>query len=410
MSMPDLTSKTLAPIKHADRFEFGDDKWIDAARDFLQPRVAEHASALSGKRLVVQETYPNAPAHLKQPDNILKIHYVFDNGELTVGHGPIDNPTIHMQADYNLGHIVNATVYEVVPGRQARVMRELTHRHGKVFDISANERPPEVMGKLFAGIHDHLARRMISNPDVDHRVQHLGVARYLDELDTQGYTVIENAISHDFADELSADLHRLFEENDNNRKVASMLLARGPLWQELAVHPLVHTIAQKMLGADCNMGQSLGFAKPKGLDTHQLHNDPPHPLTGELCCNITTIWALEDFTETSGSTLVVPGSHKMNCPPAADAEGKTQKILMPKGSVAMWHGSLWHGAAIREDEGERLSIHNTYLRNWVRTFDDYLTIDPEVLVNNAPAITTLAGVDDIYMKNTIAGPDNRRYQ
>ena len=76
----------------------------------------------------------------------------------------------------------------------------------------------------------------------------------------------------------------------------------------------------------------------------------------------------------------------------------------------MWHGSLWHGAAIRADDGERISIHNTYLRNWVRTFDDYLTIDPEVLVNNAPAITTLTGVDDIYMKNTIAGPDNRRYQ
>ena len=410
MALPDLDTKTMPPIKHAERFEFGDDNWIAAAHAFLEPRVAEHANELNGKRLVVQETYPNAPPHLNQPDNILNLHYIFDSSALTLGHGPVDNPTIHMQADYNLGHIVNATVYEVIPGRQARIMRELNHRHGKVFDIKTSERPPEVMGKIFAGIHDHLARRIVSNPNVDHRVKHLGVAQHLDELDTQGYTVVENAISHEFADELAADLHRLFEENENSRRVASMLLARGPLWQELAVHPLVHTIAQKMLGADCNMGQSLGFSKPKGLDTHQLHNDPPHPLTGELCCNLTTIWALEDFTETSGSTLVVPGSHKQNCRPAADAASETQKILMPKGSVAMWHGSLWHGAAIRADDGERISIHNTYLRNWVRTFDDYLTIDPEVLVNNAPAITTLAGVDDIYMKNTIAGPDNRRYQ
>ena len=159
----------------------------------------------------------------------------------------------------------------MIPGRQARIMRELNHRHGKVFDIKTSERPPEVMGKIFAGIHDHLARRIVSNPNVDHRVKHLGVAQHLDELNTQGYPVVENAISHEFANELAADLHRLFGENENSRRVASMLLARGPLWQELAVHPLVHTIAQKMLGADCNMGQSLGFSKPKGLDLSLIH-------------------------------------------------------------------------------------------------------------------------------------------
>ena len=189
MALPDLDTKTMPPIKHAERFEFGDDNWIAAAHAFLEPRVAEHANELNGKRLVVQETYPNAPPHLNQPDNILNLHYIFDSSALTLGHGPVDNPTIHMQADYNLGHIVNATVYEVIPGRQARIMRELNHRHGKVFDIKTSERPPEVMGKIFAGIHDHLARRIVSNPNVDHRVKHLGVAQHLDELDTQGYTV-----------------------------------------------------------------------------------------------------------------------------------------------------------------------------------------------------------------------------
>ena len=31
------------------------------------------------------------------------------------------------------------------------------------------------------------------------------------------------------------------------------------------------------------MGQSLGFIKRKGEDTHRLHNHPPHPMTGEKC-------------------------------------------------------------------------------------------------------------------------------
>lgn len=74
----------------------------------------------------------------------------------------------------------------------------------------------------------------------------------------------------------------------------------------------------------------------------------------------------------------------------------------------MWHGSLWHGAAIRQDEGLRLTIHNTYLRNWVRTWDDYLGIDPVILERNPPAFSTLCGVDDMYGKNTYSGPDNSR--
>ena len=74
----------------------------------------------------------------------------------------------------------------------------------------------------------------------------------------------------------------------------------------------------------------------------------------------------------------------------------------------MWHGGLWHGSAIREEQGERMTIHNTYLRNWVRTFDNYLEINPEILEDNPPAITTLCSVDDIYEKNTYAGPDFSR--
>ena len=220
MSLPDLNTKTLAPIKHSERVEFGDEGWLAAAREFLEPRVAELAGELAGQRLAIQETYTDAPEHLAQSGNMLHIHYVFDDDTLNLGHGPVDEPNLQMQADYNLGHIVNATVYEAVPGRQARVMRELKHRHGDVFSITTNGRPPKIFGQLFAGIHDHLARRIVSNPDLDHRARHLGVESNLEELSDSGYTIIEHAISDDFAHELAADLRRLIEENDNRRKVA----------------------------------------------------------------------------------------------------------------------------------------------------------------------------------------------
>ena len=403
-----LPARTAAPVRHADRIEFLSKEWIEAVRAYLTPRIAERRDALRGKRGAVCEVFTDAPAHLGHPDNVAAFHIVVDDGELTVAPGDLENADYRMQADYNQAHIVATAVFAGSPDRQRRLANEVAHRHGTFFETRGglDDAPPALL-EAMAGMHDELAKRTVTNPDTEQRIDRLGMRRHVEEIAERGYTVVENAISDDLRAELEEDLRRLIVETGQGR-VASMLLARGLVWEELAMHPWIHSIAQHLLGADCNMGQSLGFTKKKGEDTHRLHNDPPHPLTGDLCCNVTTIWALDDFTETSGSTLVVPGSHKWHRPPDPDAMERAEKILMPRGSVALWHGSLWHGSSIREDEGERLTIHNTYLRNWVRTFDSYLEIDPAILERNPPTFTTLCGIDDLYGKNTYAGPDFSR--
>ena len=275
--------------------------------------------------------------------------------------------------------------------RQRRLQRELFHRHGNVFHFEGNGLQnvnPKILSVL-SGLHDHLAKRTVGNPDIAQKLKHLDCEQNVADIETNGYTVFERAITEDFVDELNADLDRFFSENQRG-KVAAMLLSRGPLWEEVATHPQIHAVAQHLLGTDCNLGQSIAFRKRKGVDTHQIHNDPPHPFTGNLCCNITTVWALSDFNKQAGPTIVFPGSHKENRPPDKDARHRAVKLTMPKGSVAMWHGSLWHGAAIRESDGERTSLHNTYLRNWVRTWDNYLEIDPAILERNSPTLTTLS--------------------
>ena len=403
-----LPVRTAAPVRHSERIEFASKEWVKAARAYLAPRVAERRDALRGARGAVCEIFTDAPPHLGYADNVAAFHIVLDDGELTVGTGVLDAADYSMRADYNQTHNVATAVYEDYPERQVRLVNEAMHRHGTFFETRGGlDKAPAAMLEAMSGMHDHLGKRTFTNPDVAHRLDKLGMRRHVEEIEERGYTVVENAISEGLCAELEEDLRRLIVETGRGR-VASMLLARGLLWEELAVHPWIHSIAQHLLGADCNMGQSLGFTKKQGEDTHRLHNDPPHPLTGDLCCNVTTIWALEDFTETSGSTLAVPGSHKWHRPPDADAMERAEKILMPRGSVALWHGSLWHGSSIREDEGERLTIHNTYLRNWVRTFDSYLEIDPKILERNPPTFTTLCGIDDLYGKNTYAGPDFSR--
>lgn len=404
-------SPTPNPVAHGERVEFGAPGWIDVARAYLEPRVAAAGNSIAGQRFAICEVYTDAPPHLGCPDNVAAMHIVIDDGHLTVGAGELDDVDVKARADYNRAHIVSTSVDEALPDRKARVQRELAHRDGDVFEVKGTLSLSPEMTAVVSGAHDHLARRTVPNPDTGHRVRHLGLDGHARRLDEDGYTVLEGAFSDALADELTDDLRRLMSETTRGR-AASMLVERGLLWEELAVHPWVHTLAQYLVGPDCNLAQSLGFAKRAGEDTHKLHNDPPHPVPGtrDVCFNMTTIWALEDFTETSGSTVLVPGSHKLNRQPDPDARDKAVTITMPRGSVAVWHGASWHGAAVREDPGERLTIHNTYTRNIARTFDSYLYIDPEVVARNAPALTTLCGLDDIYEKNSYDGPDLSRYR
>ena len=409
MSRRELPQRTGLPIAISERFEFVSERWLDSARSFLQDKLSSIDGSLSLGRFAAVETYTDAPPHLGCPQNVATVHIVVEDGELDIGYGDVSEPNLRVQGDYNRSLVIGASVYEDLPERRDRIQRELRHRHGNVLEVTGSgfdDVNPELL-ELLSGLHDHLAKRTVGNPDIPHKLKHLDVETHISEVEENGYTIFENAITEVFVDELNDDLDRLFEENRRGQ-VAAMLLSRGPRWEEVAMHPQIHAAAQYLLGADCNLGQSIAFRKPKGADTHQIHNDPPHPHTGELCCNVTTVWALSEFDEDAGPTIVVPGSHKENRLPDQDAKSRAIKLTMAKGSVAMWHGSLWHGAAIRERDGERTSLHNTYLRNWVRTWDNYLEIDPAILERNSPTLTTLAGLDDLFGKNTYDGIDFRR--
>ena len=409
MSRRELPQRTALPVPISERFEFVSEGWLESAHSFLRGKLHKLDEKLTTGRFAAVETYTDAPPHLQCPDNVATVHIVIENGKLDVGYGRVANANLSVKGDYNRSLVIGTSVYENLPARRDRNQRELQHRHGNVLEVSGSgfaNVNPELL-KLLSGLHDHLARRTVGNPDIPHKLKHLDVETRVSEVEENGYTLFQNAVTDDFVEELNDDLDRLFAEN-GRRQVAAMLLSRGPLWEEIATHPQIHAAAQYLLGADCNLGQSIAFRKPKGADTHQIHNDPPHPHTGELCCNVTTVWALSDFDEDAGPTIVVPGSHKENRVPDQDAKSRAIKLTMPKGSVAMWHGSLWHGAAIRERDGERTSLHNTYLRNWVRTWDNYLEIDPAILERNSPTLTTLAGIDDLYGKNTYDGIDFKR--
>lgn len=201
---------------------------------------------------------------------------------------------------------------------------------------------------------------------------------HLREIGEVGYTIIENAIDADAAAALLADLARLEHElaiqpagnafeGERTWRVYN-LLAHGALWEAIPVHPGVLPIVEGVLDPGCLVSSLSSIAIGPGESPQPIHADDqllpiakPHVAT---VCN--TMWALTDFSEANGATRLVPGSHKADHSPEFGKPCDSIPAEMKRGSVLIWHGSLWHGGGANTTDERRVGIAMNYCAGWVR--------------------------------------------
>jgi ectoine hydroxylase-related dioxygenase (phytanoyl-CoA dioxygenase family) len=87
----------------------------------------------------------------------------------------------------------------------------------------------------------------------------------------------------------------------------------------------------------------------------------PHPPT---VCN--SMWALTDFTEENGATRIIPGSHLADHSPTYGQHYDSIAAEMERGSVLVWHGSLWHGGGANSSDHRRVGVAMNYCAGWIR--------------------------------------------
>ncbi len=204
-----------------------------------------------------------------------------------------------------------------------------------------------------------------------------------------GYTVIEGAVEPDLVDELNETLERL--ERDLHVTPADNLfegvhtvriynlLARGPAFARVPVHPGVLPVAERVLDPGLLISSLSSIAIGPGESAQPIHADDqviplpkPHPAT---VCN--TMWALTDFTEANGATRVIPGSHRSAESPDLLHPYDSIPAEMPKGSVLVWHGSLWHGGGANTTVQRRVGIAMNYCAGYIRQQENQqLGLDP----------------------------------
>ncbi|HMC40870.1 MAG TPA: phytanoyl-CoA dioxygenase family protein [Acidimicrobiales bacterium] len=206
----------------------------------------------------------------------------------------------------------------------------------------------------------------------------MGAQEHIAEIAERGWTVIEDAIEPELTDGLAADLERLERElevqpADNSfegRRTLRIynLLARGDIWWQVPVHPAVLPVVEGVLDPGClvsslssiNIGPD-EVAQPIHADDQLIPLPKPHPPT---VCN--TMWALTDFTEENGATRVISGTHLARDSPVYGQHYDSEAAVMRRGSVLVWHGSLWHGGGANRTGDRRVGVAMNYCAGFIR--------------------------------------------
>jgi ectoine hydroxylase-related dioxygenase (phytanoyl-CoA dioxygenase family) len=104
------------------------------------------------------------------------------------------------------------------------------------------------------------------------------------------------------------------------------------------------------------------------------------------------MWALTDFTEANGATRIMPGTHTADASPDYGAPYDSIAAEMPKGSVLVWHGSLWHGGGANGTDAKRVGIAMNYCAGWIRQQENQQLGIPRDLVKGfEPRLRQLVG-------------------
>ncbi len=201
------------------------------------------------------------------------------------------------------------------------------------------------------------------------------------DLQTQGYCVLESIVPGEQAAAMTRSCYRMHEDPANR------MLLQDPdddLYQTLfglanldeacwafAAHPKVLATVRAVLETDVRIGAICSKWVKPGSRAGGVHVDSTGDLPARLPQDpwlVNSMWMLSDFTEQNGATLIAPGSHtRRERPPRgfSPADPMMKKITGPQGSVVLWHAGVWHanGANTSQDE-HRMGLNISYYPVW----------------------------------------------
>lgn len=272
-----------------------------------------------------------------------------------------------------------------------------------------------------------------NQPDTDAirlDARRLGIEKHLLELHTYGVTIIppESVGTPELIERLRDGILRVMAERHDievpddwrthsepwGGPKAWCWLFEDEAFIEAILHPVALCVAHFMCGRTAVLQGLPAIIKTQGTPSRtneegymRLHTDThgvPSPLP-EWAQLVNISWLLTDYDgPEDGPTVLVPGSHRYGRMPRGDesewwldgAPIEPIPLTGKAGSLAIWHGSLWHGSRPRSTEGMRITLPTIYGRSYmqpIHTWTDAVAEgDNEKLVEKYPELVDVLGL------------------
>ena len=236
-------------------------------------------------------------------------------------------------------------------------------------------------------------------PELEHfqRSESLDWEKVWNAFDRDGGLIVESFLSDDLLARLRQEVAPLIskktpgstteglwtEFHGEQTKRITGLPTVSPAWVELLQDEAYRSMGDRYLGANeywLNTGQLICIGPDE--TPQMLHRDElnwPRAMRDEEI-TVTAIFALTDFTEENGATVIAPGSNHWEGALPEVPEGTTCQATMPAGSALLYSGKVIHGGGANTTRDEwRVGLHAGFCCGWLRAEENYqLTVPLDV--------------------------------
>lgn len=217
----------------------------------------------------------------------------------------------------------------------------------------------------------HETYGVVGNPTADD--QPLEV---LEELRIQGYSVVEAVLNERQLEQVRQRLDTVYAKQEEElgreflAEIDELDTARCPLaydgsFIQIASEPRIVEIAHKAIGGGyVILSQQNGILNRPGQRHHQSswHRDLPYQdFVSSRPLAISALYCIDDFSQETGATHVLPHSHRFERMPSATyCEEHEVTVEAPAGSVIILDSMLYHRAGHNRSDRIRRAINNVY--------------------------------------------------
>ena len=215
-----------------------------------------------------------------------------------------------------------------------------------------------------------------------------------------GYVIWENLLSEEECERIRDAVTPLLDHNGRNtfegrrtQRVYSVL-NKTRACDRLVDHPRALALLDRLFMPNYLLSQLQVINIGPDETSQLLHCDDmfypiprPRPPLGAA-----TIWAIDDFTEDNGATVVVPGSHLWDDERQPGPADEHMPAVMPSGSCIFFIGTLWHGGGANRSPRQRLAVTAQYCEPWLRPQEAYsLSVPTDIVRTVSPDIRRMLG-------------------